>query len=487
MSQPELNLVEDQETKQNWGNLFNLLSRSEEEKTNNKGAIDQILLQLVFNWLEKRDQCGVVQDLLDIAIYNLAGNTLDGLAGEDLEDFLPPGYNLTDTLPADGGGQSLVANARNAGPISQRHNDGGRNLAFFTDETCSTFESTIFLGSMISFSSCADVDIGKFFGTVEENLVNVGLNCLNTFLSPFQRSSTCASRNFQNYVMDECIKGIVRDDILGHIFQLFLVTPKKTCGCMSTLAAVPQCRVDVSSAVSLDGMLTSKMACLLESQICSKLEGECERRLQVLDECLPSLFDINNENFDCEEVMCNCEKNDKGLMNYPGKAMELPMSDMCAEEAGNNMNFVGSFIPERYAVLQEKCGAKYLHDTEEPTFTPTSSPAPTQFPTVLEPESDVNSLISGREASASPINSVMSGVLLALAITGVAAIFLVFVLALWRKRYRAGGRKVLTVEEMKAQAEAQIRQLERKIGQMEEQQVRQSDSDRRTDDDRSDM
>eukprot|EP00797_Seminavis_robusta_P009807 Sro1711_g292800.1 n/a (334) ;mRNA; r:4186-5187 len=326
---------------------------------------------------------------------------------------------------------------------------------------------------MLSFSSCANVDIGKFFGTVEENLVNVALHCVNTFIQPFQREKTCASRNYQNYVMDQCVEAILKDDIIGHIFQLFLVTPKQTCGCMSALASVPTCRIDITSSVSLDGLMASKMACVLESQVCSRLEEDCDERLDVLDECLPDLFDLNNDNFDCADTMCNCEKKDRGLLNYPGKAMELPMSDMCTDHAVSS--FVGSFIPERYSVFQEKCGASFINQEDPPpSAAPSVSLAPTAAPTFIDPLA-----VSEIEQQEAGVNSVVSGILLALAITGIASIFLVFVLILWRRRFRSKGKQVLTVAQMKAQKQDEIRRLEeelRRIEDMEEMQYEEADA-----------
>ena len=464
----EIDVVQDQAIQQNWGNLFALLSQSPENKTDTKGLIDQAIIELTYNWLERNDQCGVYQDLLDFGLNSLAGDSLEQLAGEDLSGYLPPGIDVEDALP-EGGSQSLSASTPSSTATAEEPDNGGRALQFFTEESCSTFESTVFLGSMLSFSSCANLDIGKFFGSVEENLVNVGLNCLNTFLQPFQSTKTCASRNFQNYVMDECVKGVVSDDILGHIFQLFLVSPKQTCGCMASLAAVPTCRVDVTKQISLDGMLTSKVACLLESQVCNKLEDECDGRLNVLNQCLPGLSDVNKGNFDCEEVLCNCERNDKGLLNYAGKAMELPMSDMCVDQAA--INFVDDYVPERYAVFQEKCGAKYIHEAGPPSVAPTASFAPSMSPT--GEEDNISRLIRGQQ-SGTQVGSVMSGILLALAITGVASIFLVFVLVLWRRRFRSKGRQVRTIDEMKAHAQEQIRKLQEDVKRMEAQQQQSS-------------
>lgn len=462
----QINVVRDPDVDRNWASLFNILGRDEDYKSDNKASIDQIILQLVYNWLEKRDQCGAAKDLLDVALYNVAGNTLDGLTAEDLDKYLPPGYNTTDFAEDTMLTNGIVPSTTTKQKAETHHDKGERFLSFFAEETCSSFETTMMLGSFLSFSRCTGLDIGKLMGTVEENIVNVGLTCLNTFLNPLQRSKTCASRNFQNYVMDQCVKAIVRDDILGHIFQLFLVSPKKTCGCMPTLAKVPQCRAEVTKSLSLDGMMTSKVGCLLDSQICEKMEDQCAVRLPVLDQCLPSLATIENGDFDCEAVLCNCERSDKGLMNYEGKAMELPMSDMCTEYAESN--FQDSLIPERYALLQKKCGAKFLYETDEPTLTPTISPAPSISPTT--DSENIVALIERQQTDASPINSVVSGLLLALAITGVASIFLLFVLALWRKRFRSAGRKIQTVEEMKAEAQEKIRKLEAEVRRMEEQQ-----------------
>jgi hypothetical protein len=454
-----IELVADQEARQNWGNLFALLDQSAISRQDNKGLIDQALLQLVYGWLNQRDECGVVKDLLDIGLYNVAGTTLDQLAGENLA--VSREVNVTQNATE---AQALASGKRTA-QFTNQH-DGGRNLQFFTEEQCTGFQSTIFLGSMLSFSSCANIDLGKFFGSVEENIVNAGLHCLNTFIQPFQSELTCASRNHQNYVMDQCIQTILKDDVLGHVFQLFLVSPKKTCGCMSALAEVPICRVNITRQVSLDGMFTSKMACMMQTEVCDKLEGDCDARLTVLHECLPDLSDINSGNFDCEEVMCNCEKNDKGLLNYPGRAMELPMSDMCTDKA--ETNFAGFFITERYALFQDKCGAEFLTwEDEDPTASPTVSSAPSMSPTTAQ-DREINSAIMGRQ-DATPVNSVVTGILLALAITGIASIFLVFVLVLWRRRFRSKGKQVKTIAQMKAQALEQIRKLEDEVRRMEEQ------------------
>lgn len=470
--QPEINVAQDQAVKQNWANLFALLSQSQDRKTNSKALIDQLILELTYNWLEENDQCGVYQDLLDVGLNSLVGGPLQQIAGEDLSGYLPPDLDVEGILPE--GSQALSAStparSTTAAPgNSTEDSGGGRQLQFFTQNTCSSFESTVFLGSMLKFSNCANLDIGKFFGSVEENMVNAGLTCLNTFLQPFQMTNTCASRNFQNYVMDECVKGVLYDDVLGHLFQLFLVSPKQTCGCMASLTTVPTCRVNVTKQVSLDGMLTSKMACLLESQVCNKLEDECDGRLNVLNTCLPPLEEVNLGNFDCEEVLCNCERNDRGLMNYAGKAMELPMSDMCTDQAA--MNYPDEFVAERYAIFQEKCGAEYINEAEPPSVAP--SAAPSMSPTT-GPGGNLNSLIRGQQSS-SQVNSVMSGILLALAITGVASIFLVFVLVLWRRRFRSKGRQVRTIDEMKHQAQEQIRKLQDDIRRMEAQQQQLSD------------
>jgi len=66
------------------------------------------------------------------------------------------------------------------------------------------------------------------------------------------------------------------------------------------------------------------------------------------------------------------------------------------------------------------------------------------------------------------VNSVMSGILLALAITGVASIFLVIILVLWRRRFRSTGRRVATIEDLKASKEKQIRRLQEEVRRMEE-------------------
>lgn len=471
----EINVAQDEAIQQNWGNLFALLSQSQDEKENSKGLIDQLILELTYNWLEENDQCGVYQDLLDVGLNSLVGGSLQEIAGEDLSGYLPPELDVEDVLPE--GSQTLSASTpgrlATVAPGSNATDDSvgeGRELQFFTQNTCTSFESTVFLGSMLSFSSCAKLDLGKFFGSIEENMVNAGLTCLNTFLQPFQRTNTCASRNFQNYVMDECVKGVLYDDVLGHIFQLFLVSPKQTCGCMTSLTTVPTCRVDVTKQVSLDGMLTSKMACLLESQVCNKLEDECDGRLNVLSTCLPPLEDVNTGNFDCTEVLCNCERNDRGLLNYAGKAMELPMSDLCTDQAA--MNYADEYVAERYAVFQEKCGAKFIHEPAPPSIAPTFTFAPSTSPT--GEDGNLNSLIRGQQAS-SQVNSVMSGILLALAITGVASIFLVFVLVLWRRRFRSKGRQVRTIDEMKHHAQEQIRKLQDDVRRMEAQQQQLSD------------
>jgi len=449
----DINIRNDPKVAMNWESLFSLLRQPEHERSENKGAIDGLLIQMVDNWLDRNDQCGVAKDLMDLALTKYVGTSFEQIAGN-----WTAGNATEDALAPQTGRSSIQVDDVS---LAVEERGGGRNLQFFTETTCSTFESTIFLGSMLSFSSCAEIDIGRLFGTVEENLVGVGLNCLNTFLQPFQRTEDCASRNFQNYVMDECVKGVVGDDILGHIFQLFLITPKKTCGCMKSLAAVPLCRVDVSSDLSIDGLFASKMACLLESQVCSQLDNECDNRLTVLDECLPDLLNINNDNFDCEEVICNCERLDSGLLNYAGRAMELPMSDMCVDRATEK--YIGEFIPERYAVFQEKCGAQFVNAEAPPTQAPTVSPAPTVNPSE---DLDISSLIREREDAT--VSSVVSGILLALAITGIASIFLVLVLCLWRKRHRSRGMKVQTISEMKAHAQEQIRRLESDVRRMEQ-------------------
>jgi len=502
----EIDISQDQALQQNWGNLFALLSQSPDEKNNTKGLIDQLVLEVTYGWLEENDSCGVYQDVLDIALQNLAGNTLNQIREADITPFLPPNLNAREALPE--GTQDLSVslpvppptkaptkaptnmptnrptktptNPTTASPTNllaetdfsfltdapssnstfEGSMSNDRRLEFFTEQSCSTFESTVFLGNMLSFSSCSNLDIGKLFGSIEERVVNVALGCLNTFLQPFQSQETCASRNFQNYVMDECVKGVASDDILGHVFQLFLVNPKQTCSCLSSLTAVPTCRVDVTKQLTIDGMLTSKVACLLETQVCSKLEVECDGRLAVLDECLPDLKTIKRGDFDCEEVQCNCERADRGLLNYAGKAMQLPMTDMCTETA--NSRFSSEIIPERYASFQNHCGAQYLFDavpTNAPTLVPSASPTS---------NSDaLASLIRGRE-NISSVNSVMSGILLALAITGVASIFLVIILVLWRRRFRSTGRRVATIEDLKASKEKQIRRLQEEVRRMEE-------------------
>jgi hypothetical protein len=435
----KIELVEDPGVERDFGGVLQLLQGARDNfRTSSRGLVDQLIVDLMTGWLEKNDQCGVAQDLVDVALFNLRGETIG-----DVAPFVQG-----------------VTEAR-ASAQKEEEDQGSRNLQFFTEQSCTSFESTIFLGSMLSFSNCAQVDIGKFFGTVEENLVNVGLNCLNSFLQPFQRSETCASENFQGYVMDECVKGIVNDNILGHIFKLFLVSPKQTCGCMSSLASVPVCRVDVTADISLDGMMTSKVACLLESQVCNKLEEECDSRLSVLNECLPNLYDINNGEFDCEEVMCNCEREESGLLNYPGRAMELPMSDYCQDHALDN--FVGDFIVERYAVFQAKCDAKYLQEPVAPSVAPTIGP-PTPRPTT-EGEG-LSSLV--RQNLSTSLNSVVSGVLIALAIAGVACTILVCVVILWRRR-RSNGRKVQTVSDANVHAHKRMKRMEDELRRMEEQ------------------
>jgi hypothetical protein len=452
-----LELVADQGVLQNWGDLFALLEQSELAREYNKGVIDQVVLQLVYGWLYQNDQCGVVKDLLDITLYNVVGTTLDEVSRGITLDQVSRGINVTQNET-----QSLAPVER-PGQFTTR-NDGGRYLQLFTEDQCTSSESTKFIGNMLSFSSCANIDLGKFFGSVEENVVNAGLRCLNTFIQPFQSEATCASRNHQNYVMDQCIQTILKDDVLGHIFQLFLVSPKQTCGCMSKLMEVPTCSMNITREVALDGMLTSKMACVIQTEICDRLEGDCNERLSVLNGCLPDMSDIKSGNFDCEEVMCNCEKSDRGLINYAGRAMELPMSDMCTEKAKDD--FVGDVISERYALFQEKCGAEYLtYEEDSPTSMPTVSPAPSMMPS---PDPAMNSFIQGQQDQTS-VNSVISGILLALAITGIASIFLVFVLYLWRRRFRSKGRQVKTIAEMKAHALEKIRKLEDDVRRMEEQ------------------
>ena len=443
-------LEQDPRVQRDFSGLFQALGGARESlRTSSVELLDQLVFSLMANWLETNDQCGVVEDLVDVALFNLRGETM--------KDLAPTVDQGRSSLTKD------VANLNETESSETAGNDGGRNLQLFTDQKCSSFESTIFLSSMLSFSNCAGIDIGRFFGTIEENVVDVGLKCLNTFLQPFQRSQTCASENIQGYVIDECIKGIVNDNILGHIFKLFLVSPKKTCGCMSSLSSVPVCRVDVTRDVALDGLMTSKIACMLESQVCNKLDEECDNRLAVLNDCLPNLYDINNENFDCEEVMCECERRDSGILNYPGRAMELPMSDFCKDHALEN--FVGDFIVERYSVFQNKCDAKFLSEPLAPSAAPTLPP-PTASPTTTG--DNLSSLIRQNEASS--MNSVLSGILIALAIAGVASACLVCLLIVWRRRLRSTGRKVQAISDSNAHVNARMKRMEDELRRMEEQQ-----------------
>lgn len=139
--------------------------------------------------------------------------------------------------------------------------------------------------------------------------------------------------------------------------------PESICSCIPLLDELPDCHT-IWDRRLIDGGRLKRYSCLMETETCPFFEDACTDRLSVLDQCLPSLdaFQSSEQGWGtCQDVMCQCEtvnsESENGArINYAAQLMQLPLADMCQNEAINGTNSNFTDIPQRYELLQSACG-----------------------------------------------------------------------------------------------------------------------------------
>lgn len=256
------------------------------------------------------------------------------------------------------------------------------NIVTHASPRCTDENDAVLRQVFSDFAKCNNVDmtLADLEAAMNMDVFNTGLKCVNQLFpqvaaSSGDRNLVYGSANPSSFCSAEeqppqllnmepdCSSGILGENVLGKLFRMMLVTPDTTCGCMSILERLPDCRTSFTNGGFVDGGRFKKYKCLVESSTCPFFESACNDRLEALDTCLPSLDTFRSQapdsetSIDCKEVMCSCEAvdNDQSI-NYAAQLMELPLTDMCQKEAEASTGSIYGDVPQRYELLRSMCG-----------------------------------------------------------------------------------------------------------------------------------
>jgi len=262
------------------------------------------------------------------------------------------------------------------------------NVVTHTSPRCTDDNDALLREVFSDFAKCNNVDmtLADLESAMTMDALNTGLKCINELFPEVSAASSSADRKLQmmfgsqnpssfcsaeeqspSLQSDECTSGILgEENVVGKLFRMMLVTPDTTCGCLSILEQLPDCRTSFTNGGFVDGGRFKKYKCLLESSTCPFFESACTDRLEALDTCLPSIDTFRNQatdvsTIDCKEVMCSCEavetnNNNNPSINYAAQLMELPLTDMCQTEAESSPDSIYGDVPQRYELLRSMCG-----------------------------------------------------------------------------------------------------------------------------------
>lgn len=293
---------------------------------------------------------------------------------------------------SDGGGlDSLFAGMgdffQTVGGIVSNTIDTVVNVVTHTSPRCTDDNDALLREVFSDFAKCNNVDmtLADLESAMTMDALNTGLKCINELFPEVSAASSSTDRKLQmmfgsqnpssfcsaeeqspSLQSDECTSGILgEENVVGKLFRMMLVTPDTTCGCLSILEQLPDCRTSFTNGGFVDGGRFKKYKCLLESSTCPFFESACTDRLEALDTCLPSIDTFRNQatdasTIDCKEVMCSCEavgtNNINPSINYAAQLMELPLTDMCQTEAESSPDSIYGDVPQRYELLRSTCG-----------------------------------------------------------------------------------------------------------------------------------
>ena len=218
------------------------------------------------------------------------------------------------------------------------------DIPMLMTQNCPHDEGEELLAKMEQFHRCSMFDLQELIETFPSTAVGVLMRCASAYTNMTKEEEEAG------YVPEACIRTIEADSVLGRgLFGLYLY-PDIACPCFEKLHdRIPECTADVWP-IPINGALVKVQSCLA-GQFCQAIDGQCQKNLDVLQECLPAR-DVNPNSINCADTFAQCAD---VYDNVPPMLNAAPLPDACLRVASGS-RYYGSHVVERYDVFRHKCG-----------------------------------------------------------------------------------------------------------------------------------
>lgn len=269
-------------------------------------------------------------DSLDLALVHTATDHLEALANCEVDTTL-----LLDKLMALGS---------SGGNLKTEAEDIESDIPMLMTQTCPHEEGEEILHRLQSFHGCAMFDLQELIETFPSTAVGVAVRCANAY------SNMTKEEEESGFIPEACVRTVEASSVLGRgIFGLYLY-PDVACPCFEKLGdEIPECTADVWP-IPINGALLKTQSCLV-GQYCQTIDGLCEDKMTVLNDCLPARRTKPNA-MDCDDIFDKCSAVYEDIHPMLNAA---PLPDACVRIAQGS-NFYGTHLVERYDAFRHQCG-----------------------------------------------------------------------------------------------------------------------------------
>lgn len=230
------------------------------------------------------------------------------------------------------------------GQLQTEAEDIESDLPLLMTQNCPHEDGVEILHRLRNFHGCAMFDLQALIETFPSTAVGVAMRCATAYQSMSKEEAESGR------IPDACIRTVEASSVLGRgLFGLYLY-PDVACPCFEKLGdEIPECTADVWP-IPINGALLKVQSCLV-GQYCKTIDGLCDKKMKVLNTCLPPRG-TKPDDMQCGEIFDRCSEVYEDIHPMLNAA---PLPDACIRIAQGS-DYYGTHIVERYDVFRHQCG-----------------------------------------------------------------------------------------------------------------------------------